>query len=155
MGGARGLQHGRCQRPPEGGQFLCPLDVTQMQECIVDLDELDVVVIEPSCQPLVAVDVHLNPKREPGLQLDVNETQVARPPPVKAHPEPVTRVLPLARATSSLARTSPTNVAPAAGSIHARSPEAHCRFTNRNSMDNGRRCCRAEWYSLPQIPSTE
>ena len=26
---------------------------------------------------------------------------------------------------------------------------------NRNSMDNGRRCCRAEWYSSPQIPSTE
>jgi hypothetical protein len=25
---------------------------------------------------------------------------------------------------------------------------------NRNSMDNGRRCCRAEWYSSPQIPST-
>jgi hypothetical protein len=25
---------------------------------------------------------------------------------------------------------------------------------NRNSMDNGRRCCRAEWYSSRQIPST-
>lgn len=48
-----------------------------MQERIVDLDELDVVVIELPCEPLVAVDVHLNPKREPGLQLDVNETQVA------------------------------------------------------------------------------
>ena len=59
------------------GQFLRPPDVTQLRERIVELRVFDVVAVELSGQPLVAVDVYLDPKRKPGLQLDVNETQVA------------------------------------------------------------------------------
>ena len=43
---------------------------------IVDLRILDLVVIELTGQPLVPIDIYLDLKREPGLQLDVNEPQV-------------------------------------------------------------------------------
>jgi hypothetical protein len=59
------------------GQLLRPLDVAQPHERIVELHVLDVVTIELPSQPLVAVDVDLDLKREPTLELDVDEPQVS------------------------------------------------------------------------------
>ena len=59
------------------GQLLRPLDVAQPHERIVEFRVLDVVTIELPSQPLVPVDVDLDLKREPTLELDVDEPQVS------------------------------------------------------------------------------
>ena len=59
------------------GQLLRSLDVAQPHERIVELHVLEVVAIELPSQPLVAVDVDLDLKREPTLELDVDEPQVS------------------------------------------------------------------------------
>jgi hypothetical protein len=59
------------------GRLLISLDVAQTHERMVELDVLDVVTIKLLSQPLVAVDVDLNPTREPTLEPDADEPQVS------------------------------------------------------------------------------
>src|SRR5206468_198542 len=59
------------------GDLLRALDIAQAHEGVVELEVLDSASVEPPCQPLVTVEVDLHLEREPGLQLDVDESQLA------------------------------------------------------------------------------
>ncbi len=59
------------------GDLLRALDVAQPDDSVVDLEVLDPAPVELARQPLVTVEVDLHLEREPGLQLDVDESQLA------------------------------------------------------------------------------
>src|SRR5258708_6967246 len=52
-------------------------DVAQTREGVIDLEVLDPAPVELARQPLVTVEIDLHLEREPGLQLDVDQTQLA------------------------------------------------------------------------------
>src|SRR5712664_2173096 len=59
------------------GDLLRARDVAQAREGVVDLEVLDPAPVELARQPLVTVEIDLHLEREPGLQLDVDEPQLA------------------------------------------------------------------------------
>src|SRR2546426_1894023 len=61
------------------GDLLPALDIAQAQESVVELEVLDSSSVELARQPLVTVEVDLPLEREPALQLDVDESQLAIP----------------------------------------------------------------------------
>ena len=54
-------------------------DVAQAREGVIDLEVLDPAPVGLARQPLVTVEVDLHLEREPALQLDVDESQLAIP----------------------------------------------------------------------------
>jgi hypothetical protein len=59
------------------GDLLRALTVAQAHECVVDLEVLDPAPVELARQPLVTVEIDLHLEGEPGLQLEVDEPQLA------------------------------------------------------------------------------
>jgi hypothetical protein len=59
------------------GQSLRAHQVAHLQEDVVALEVLQPMAVEPARELLVAVDVDLDREREPGLDLHVDQTELA------------------------------------------------------------------------------
>ena len=66
---------GPVERSKAIGKRLCAIDIIDVGEDVVDLGVADAVFGEFDREPLMGIEIDLDHHREPGLNLDVNETE--------------------------------------------------------------------------------